>query len=217
MCSWFVRYGAMLEPFSSVRKSTARSSSFTMIAPSGCGGMTRVDQIALIGPGGAGKSTVAALVADRLGIPCVDLDRRFVERVGDISEYIDRFGYGAYARENVETYRLLLEGETGPRVAALSSGFMTYPNDTHREYPCLRRDLEQSQTTFVLIPSLNRDCCIAETVRRQMERPFARSRRREEAVIRDRFAFYVGLPVRKIETLRPLPVVVDEIVVSIPR
>jgi shikimate kinase len=179
--------------------------------------MTRVDQITLIGPGGAGKSTFAALVAERLGIACIDLDRRFVERVGDISEYINRFGYGAYARENVETCRLVLEDETGPRVTALSSGFMTYPNDTHGEYPRLRRDLEQSRTTFVLIPSLNRECCIAETVRRQLQRPFARSRSREEAVIRERFVLYVGLPVRKIETLRPLPVVLDDIVTPIRR
>ena len=33
--------------------------------------------ITLIGPGGAGRTTVGALIAKRLGIPLVDLDRRF--------------------------------------------------------------------------------------------------------------------------------------------
>jgi shikimate kinase len=61
--------------------------------------------IMLIGPGGAGKSTVGGLIAERLGIALVDLDRGFADRAGDISEYIHRFGYAAYARENVETYR----------------------------------------------------------------------------------------------------------------
>src|SRR5262245_1451823 len=171
--------------------------------------------IVLIGPGGAGKSTVAALIAERLGIAFVDLDRRFGDRTGDISEYINRFGYDAYARENVETYRLVLKEGTAPHVAALSSGFMTYPQNIHPEYARLRRDVERSPTTFVLIPSLSRELCVAETVHRQLARPFARSASREEAVIRERFPIYVGLPARKVETMQPLPVIVDEIVTSI--
>jgi shikimate kinase len=108
-----------------------------------------------------------------------------------------------------------LNDEAGPRVVALSSGFMTYPDDTHPEYPRLRREVAHSVTTFVLIPSLDRESCVAETVRRQLDRPFARSREKEEAVIRERFPLYAGLPARKIETMRPLPVIVGEIVTSI--
>ncbi|MBB2961957.1 shikimate kinase [Methylobacterium sp. R2-1] len=36
----------------------------------------------LIGPGGAGKSTVAALQASLLGRCIIDLDQRFTERFG---------------------------------------------------------------------------------------------------------------------------------------
>jgi adenylate kinase family enzyme len=47
--------------------------------------------ITLIGPGGAGKSTIAPLLAERLRIRAVDLDRLFTEHAGSISEYINRF------------------------------------------------------------------------------------------------------------------------------
>ena len=173
--------------------------------------------ITLIGPGGAGKSTVALLLAERLRIRAVDLDRLFAERAGDISEYIKRFGYDVYARQNVETYRLTLQEETDGTVVALSSGFMTYSQDIHPDYPRLRRDIEQSPTTLVLIPSLDRELCVAETVRRQLARPFARSLAAEDAVIRARFPLYVGLQPQKIETMKPLSLIADEICKLMPR
>ncbi len=173
--------------------------------------------ITLIGPGGAGKSTVGLLLAESLCMRTVDLDRLFVDRAGDISEYINRFGYDVYARQNVEIYRLLLQEGTDGTVVALSSGFMTYAQDVHPDYPRLRRDIEQSPTTFVLIPSLDRELCVAETVRRQLTRPFARSRVAEEAVIRARFPLYVGLPPRKIETMKSVSVIADEICELLPR
>jgi shikimate kinase len=46
----------------------------------------------VIGPGGAGKSTIGVLLAKRLQVPFLDLDRQFVTDFGDISEYIDRHG-----------------------------------------------------------------------------------------------------------------------------
>ena len=171
--------------------------------------------IALVGPGGAGKSTVGALIAERLEIPFVDLDHRFKTRAGDISGYITQFGYAVYARENVEICSALMLEGSGPCVSALSSGFMTYPEDIHPEYARLRHDIEQNPATFVLIPSLDCEICVAETVRRQLERPFARSAAAEEAVIRERYPIYVRLRARKIETMRPLNAIVDELRVAI--
>jgi shikimate kinase len=167
--------------------------------------------IRLIGPGGAGKSTVGALLAARLEIPFVDLDRHLGGRVGDISDYISRHGYDAYARENVEAYWSLSRGGIRHDVVALSSGFMTYARGTHVEYERVRRELEESDQTFVLLPSLDRELCVAETVRRQIARPFGKSPEREEAVIRTRFEIYMALPVRKVETMRPAAAIVDEI------
>jgi len=171
--------------------------------------------IALIGPGGAGKSTAGVLLADRLGISFLDLDECFRRRAGDISEYINRCGYEAYARENVETYRSSIHECNRPRVLALSSGFMTYPRDIHPEYVTFLGAIEQSPTTFVLIPSLDFDRCVAETVRRQLGRPFARSAEAEQAAIRERFPTYVGLQSQKIETMGPLSTIVDALLVAI--
>jgi shikimate kinase len=173
--------------------------------------MSGLDDVRLVGPGGAGKSTIGALLAEHLEIGFVDLDRRVAGRLGDISEYIWRHGYDAYARENVETYRSL-RGEIRSGVVALSSGFMTYARDIHPDYPDVCRALEQHPHTFVLLPSFDREVCVAETVRRQITRPFGRSSAREEAVIRERFELYMSLPVRKIETMRPVAAAVAEIV-----
>jgi hypothetical protein len=92
---------------------------------------------------------------------------------------------------------------------------MTYARDIHSEYSRVRRELERHPNTFVLLPSLDRDVCVAETVRRQVARPFGRSAAKEEAVIRARFDIYMAVPVRKIETMRPVAAAVDEIVAAL--
>jgi shikimate kinase len=172
--------------------------------------------IHLVGPGGAGKSTVGAALASRLQLSFVDLDIRFKELAGDISEYIHRQGYQAYARENVETYRSYMAEADYGGVMALSSGFMTYPDEIHPAYHALRTAIASSRSTFVLLPSLDPEVCLAETVRRQITRPFRRSREREEAVIRERYSVYMALPVAKVETMRPVDEVVDEIASGLP-
>lgn len=85
-------------------------------------------------------------------MPFVDLDRHFADRVGDISEYIGRHGYDAYARESVEAYCSLFRGDIHPDVVALSSGFMTYSSDAHREYARVRREIEECTQTFASCP-----------------------------------------------------------------
>jgi len=177
--------------------------------------MNTAVKIRLVGPGGAGKSTIGALLAASLEVTFQDLDRRLAGRVGDISGYIGHQGYDVYARENVETYCSMSCGKNCLGVVALSSGFMTYARDIHPEYSRVRRELEQHPDTFVLLPSFDRDTCVAETVRRQIARPFGRSSVEEEAVIRARFDIYMTMPMRKIETMRPVAAAVDEIVATL--
>ena len=164
----------------------------------------------LIGPGGAGKSTAGALLAQRLGLPFRDLDVEFAARMGDIDDFIAARGYRAYAYANVEAYELVRAGSNA--VLALSSGFMTYPPEVHPRYAAMRHEIARSRTTFVLLPSLDLEACVAETVRRQMARALTRRvPSREEAVIRERFATYLSLSAQKVETMRPPPDVAAEI------
>ena len=168
--------------------------------------------VSLIGPGGAGKTTIGAALAKRLGLSFVDLDALFFDRFGDISVYLDVHGYGDYAERNVGLFSECAgEGVHGV-VVALSSGFMTYRDDVHPDYAGWRQRIASSDTTFVLLPSLDVEICVAEIVRRQLGRRFARAAEREEQVIRTRFPIYSGLPARKVITMRPVSEVVAGLV-----
>ena len=171
--------------------------------------------IHLVGPGGAGKSTVGSELASRLDLPFIDLDLEFMEHVGDISHYIDHRGYHFYASENVRLCRSIM---ARPRhgVIALSSGFMAYPESVHPAYPALRSDICNSPTTFVLLPSFDLEACVDEIVRRQVARPIGRPPEREEAVIRERYAIYMAIPATKIETMRPVIEIVDQMIAQLP-
>lgn len=172
--------------------------------------------IRLIGPGSAGKSTVGAVLAHCLALPFLDLDRQFNAQHGDIDQFITSSGYQAYAHANVELYCVIVSAEP-EGVLALSSGFMTYPSTIHQRYAEVQREIARSPTTFVLLPSLDLETCVVETVRRQLMRPFGRRvAAREEAVIRDRFGTYVSVPAPKIETMRPPAEVAAEIIARLP-
>jgi len=59
-------------------------------------GLTPAARVVLIGYTGAGKSTVGALVAARLGWPHLDVDEVIERRVGPIPAYIARHGMLAF-------------------------------------------------------------------------------------------------------------------------
>jgi shikimate kinase len=168
--------------------------------------------IHLIGPGGAGKSTVAPHVAGLLGVPTLDLDRAFETARGDIDQFIETNGYAAYAAANVDTY--LAHRQREHAVSALSSGLMVYAENVHPAIGELQREIAAAPTTVLLLPSLDLETCVAETLRRQATRPLAirRSAAREEAVIRTRFAQYLRLTPRVVTTMQPVKAVAREII-----
>jgi shikimate kinase len=171
--------------------------------------------IQLVGPGGAGKTTIGAALAERLGVRFVDLDAEFAARHGNISAYLDAEGYAVYAEQNVGLYLDLVGGPVRLDIVALSSGFMTYRDRIHPDYLAVRQRVRSSPSAFVLLPSVEFEACVGEIVRRQLRRPFARSAEREEQVIRERFCIYSGLPARKVQTMQPVEAVVVELIAAL--
>jgi shikimate kinase len=171
--------------------------------------------IHLIGPGGAGKSTVAPYVAALLGGRAIDLDRTFEALHGDIDAYIQAHGYGAYAAANVDTYLVHQPQELA--VVALSAGLMLYSAGVHPALGGLQHAIAAAPTTVLMLPSLDLETCVAEVVRRQTTRPLSvrRSIAREEAVIRERFPRYRRLTSRVVTTMRPPLAVAREIITRI--
>ena len=64
--------------------------------------------IVLIGYRGTGKSVVGALLAARLGMPCIGMDARIVERVGiSIPEMVEKYGWPKFRDIESEVAREL--------------------------------------------------------------------------------------------------------------
>lgn len=121
----------------------------------------------LIGPGGAGKSTLGATLLEDLGFQLIDLDEAFLARFASIGQYIERRGYLPYAHENVELYFDLLRKAEPNSIFVLSSGFMCYPSDVHFQYGLARKSIESQSATVMLVPSFKMEECIRLTVARQ--------------------------------------------------
>jgi len=166
----------------------------------------------LIGPGGAGKTTIGAMLADKLGWQFIDLDERFMAAQGDISSFIQHHGYQRYARCNVELYTTLTSSLLHDTVLALSSGFMTYDQNLLPTYPALLRTIEHDPLTTLLLPSFELEACVEITVRRQLSRPWlAGNGQQEERKIRQRFPMLRALGCRQFESGIAADVLVEQI------
>ncbi|USA52288.1 AAA family ATPase [Acinetobacter sp. C32I] len=170
--------------------------------------------IYFIGPGGAGKTTTAKLLASQLKCTCYDLDEYFMTLEGDIAQYITTKGYERYALRNFELFlELKAKQQSGSiNLIVCSSGFMTYPNHIHRDYIKVKEAVENHPFTFLLLPAVDLELCVQLIVTRQMNRTYLKtSREKEELKIRSRFFSYVGLKCHLILT-EPPP---DKVVVGI--
>lgn len=82
--------------------------------------------IFLIGPGGAGKSTVGKFLSDIIGYIAVDLDNEFCERIINIRQYIKSHDYESYLEQNSQLLKkLLIEYAEHNALFVLSSGFLS--------------------------------------------------------------------------------------------
>jgi len=90
--------------------------------------MTNDHIIWLHGPSGAGKTSVGRIVAERLGIPFLDLDAEVEREVGaSVAQIFESQGVGAFRRMEWNTLLALLENRSGPVVLALGGGANTDP------------------------------------------------------------------------------------------
>jgi XRE family aerobic/anaerobic benzoate catabolism transcriptional regulator len=87
----------------------------------------RHQRIALIGLRGSGKSTLGRLLADRLGVPFIELDREIEKRSGaTLSEIFDMFGQETFRRAEREALDDVL-GQQKSFVIATSGSIVTEP------------------------------------------------------------------------------------------
>ena len=99
-------------------------------------------------------------------MPLFDLDQYFIDESGDINQWIDSRGYQSYVLQNLVNY--ITAAPSRGAVCVLSSGFMTYSTHIHPAYADVRNAISSAPSTFVLLPSLDKETCALETVRRQV-------------------------------------------------
>jgi shikimate kinase len=147
--------------------------------------------VALIGPGGAGKSSLGRALAPMLNQRLIDLDRAFGYRVGEIGRFIENEGYEAYKTCNSALAAQIMSEIVDPAVFVTSSGFLTSDNPA----PALaaNRALVQNCFSICLLPSRDLGLALGIVVERQLGRPFARNRADEECTIRRRYPEYAQL------------------------
>jgi shikimate kinase len=144
--------------------------------------------IALIGPGGAGKLSLAVRLAPLLRLSFADLDSEFGRRFGDIGAYIRREVHYAYKLRNAALARQIIAGPFGPKLLVMSSGFLAQDNPPGALEA--NRRLIAACYSICLLPSRNMEESVAVIVERQSHRRFGRGPAREEAVIRERYPIY---------------------------
>lgn len=166
--------------------------------------------IHLIGPGGSGKSTTGVALASRLGIPCIDLDDEYL-KISDITRDIEIYGYEYYVHKNIDCY-IGLSALHDHAVMVTSSGFMTYSNDLHIEVANIQERILASDNTILLLPSFDKEKCIEEIIRRQLQKAHeASSVAIQKERITERFPIYSPMGNIRIETNRPVDNVVCDI------
>ena len=145
----------------------------------------------IIGPGGAGKSSLGLELAPLLQRRLVDLDHEFHTRVEDITTYMRSEGYDRYKTRNSQLAVTLAAEATAPTLMVSSSGFLT--DDNPAPVLMANKRLLEASYGICLLPSRCLEVAVTTIVGRQTSRSFGRSRDIEEAVIRSRYQTYAAL------------------------
>lgn len=139
--------------------------------------------VLLIGFMGAGKTTVARLLGERLSMPVIDLDARIEERCGSsITELFEREGEARF--REIESAELSALAEEPPSIVACGGGIVLLESN--------RRELSRLGTTVYLRVSAE-DAC--SRLGGDTTRPLLagdKPRERIEALLAFREPVYVG-------------------------
>lgn len=148
----------------------------------------RSQNVVLIGPGGAGKSSLGIELAPLLNHDFADLDGEFSRRIGDIGEFIRKEGYEAYKLRNSILAGQLMFELVVPTLFVTSSGFLTADNPT-KALEANRR-LVATRYSICLLPSRDMEQAVGAIVERQSRRAFTGDHAHEESKIRARYPAY---------------------------
>lgn len=105
--------------------------------------------IVLIGPTGAGKSTVGHALARQLGLPFVDSDEVISKHHGPIAELFATLGEPAFRRIEAATIGSLLDSQTFPTVLSVGGGAILDP-ETRRLFSALTVVWLDTELEYVL-------------------------------------------------------------------
>lgn len=170
--------------------------------------------IHLIGPGGAGKSTTAPVLAKHLGLKCIDLDAEYL-KTSQIDLDVEKKGYAYYVHKNIELY-LHLTQNLNSAVLATSSGFMTYDPRLHTNIEHIHERILVNPYTVLLLPAFELEACVETIVERQLTKSHeSKSKKVQADQIRSRFPIYRGLGNIRVATNVPVEKVVKQIVSGI--
>ncbi|MEI6424824.1 MAG: shikimate kinase, partial [Lentisphaerota bacterium] len=147
-------------------------------------------RIFIIGPGGVGKTTCGRIFANKISYDFIDLDSEFMERIGNIGDYIESNGYLNYCRENSKLFYELLKEQNTNIVFVLSSGFLVH-GDVDSNLKKHANSIRDLGFSILLLPSESLEKTEEIVVARQLSRGLNCQENRERQKIKNRFHIYL--------------------------
>lgn len=164
----------------------------------------------IIGPGGAGKSTVGRCLAKLLQFDFIDLDDHYLKTYGNINADIERVGYDAYCQKNIRLFEQLdANNHTG--VIVLSSGFTTYPKQSTESYLALKNRILNHRYCIRLLPGKTWHECKNFIVARQLKRGLGYQKEQEVKKIQTRYHLYLNIGTIRVNSQYASDKVVEDI------
>ena len=146
-------------------------------------------KIFLIGPGGVGKTTCGAILANLLGYSFIDLDREFIKRIENVDNYITAYGHEKYRFMNSKLFYTILSQHSQNLVFSLSSGFLVH-EDMNKLTSKHAQTLKELGVSILLLPSESLNKSMEIVVARQLSRGFGLTEDREKEKFTKRFPIY---------------------------